>query len=177
MTHEVTIKLAPILTADRFRNPEWDRPDRILYRRDALQLLPNRSEVPFIVDHDMTHQIGVVDSFFELDWTDGLWIVARGTAVDPPAWIERYHTKASFGYFDVHIAENRVSLAWVKEVSVLSREHEPREPDACVLSIRRADTRPSPGVVASTSAVAGEVIYDKPGQVLRRYFETEIRVR
>ena len=104
VTHTVTIKLAPVLTADRFRNPDWDRPDRTLYWRGALQFLPNRSEVPLFVDHDLTRQIGVMDTFFELDWIDGEWICAVGTIGDPPAWIERHHTKASFGHWDVTAA-------------------------------------------------------------------------
>lgn len=132
MSHEVTIKLAPVITADRFRNPDWDRPDRTLYRRGSLQFLPNRSEVPLVIDHDLERRIGIVDRFFELDWTDGLWICAVGTISDPPPWIERYHTKASFGYWDVHASENRVSQTWVKEVSLLSRSVEPAEPGACV---------------------------------------------
>ena len=171
------VKLAPIVTPDRLGNPELEQPGRTMYWRNALGFLPGRSEVPLVVDHDMSRQIGVLDQLFPMDWVDGWWIVACGTVTDAPASLEKYQTKASFGHWNVHISENRVSQAWVKEVSLLSPAVEPAEPLACVLSVRPAEPKPSPAAVASDRAVAGEVIYGKPGERIVRYFETPITVR
>jgi len=56
------------------------------------------------------------------------------------------------------------------EVSILSASRRPLEPLAEVLSLHRDEE-------AAHRAAGEQVVYHEPGAMLRRYFETEIRVR
>ena len=43
MTHTVCVKLAPILTAERWDDPKWMRPDRVFYWPGSLKLIPRQA--------------------------------------------------------------------------------------------------------------------------------------
>ena len=145
MTHSALVKLAPVVSAERLNNPTWERPGRTMYWSGALRFLPNRSEIPLVVDHNMERQVGIVHELFEMDWTDGPWIVARATVVDPPSWLMAGYTEASFARWTVHSTQvgesDRVTRAFAKEVSLLCQT-EPLEPLAEVLSLRPIETKP-----------------------------------
>ena len=171
MSHTALIKFAPVLTAERWGNPEWTRPGRTFYWGGSLKLIPG-TPTPLIVDHDMDRRIGFVRELFTMPWTDGPWIVARAEITDPPAWLRTYETKASFGRWDVHATRHedgweRVTSALVKEVSLLSPGVEPSEPRACVLSFRPT--------VEPTASREGQVILGGP--TLRRSFPTKLTIR
>jgi hypothetical protein len=147
MSHEAIVKFAPVWLADRFDDPTWNRPGRTLYQRGAFQFLPGKSTVPLLVDHDDDREVGTVHELFELDWIDGPWIAARATVTDPPVWLKRGETKASFGSktYDRREIDIRgtsadiVAKAFVEEVSVLSPSVKPAEPRAEVWSYRLAE--------------------------------------
>ena len=172
MTHTATIKIAPIFTLERFDDPAW-RSDRTMYESGALSFLPGTEEIPLLISHDEQQVVGVVHELMRMEWVDGLrvgpWIVARCTVEDRPEWLGRY-TRASFGFKTLHRREvnirgtkaDVIARAIVHEVSVLPESVQPAEPLAAVVSIR---------------PIEDEVIYGKPGQVLRRYFDTKITVR
>ena len=110
-----------------------------MYWPGAPRFLPTETEIPLLVDHNMERQVGVVHELFKLYWIDGgPWICARATVTDPPIWLKRHETKASFGRRDTHstpVGESlRVTSAFVKEVSLLIAT-EPNEPLAYVLSV------------------------------------------
>ena len=42
MSHNILVKLAPILTAERWDDPNWTRPGRTLYWPGSLRLLPGK---------------------------------------------------------------------------------------------------------------------------------------
>ena len=110
---------------------------------------------------------------FQLDWTDGgPWICARATVTDPPIWLKRHETKASFGRWDIHstpVGESlRVTSAWMREVSVLSPAVEPSEPLACVLSVRPTEERIARASREPAPAPVGEVIHIPHAAVIRR---------
>ena len=48
MSTAAIVKLAPVLTAERYKNPEWERPGRDFYWSGSLALLPKR-EIPLLV--------------------------------------------------------------------------------------------------------------------------------
>ncbi len=83
MTHAVCVKLAPVLTAERWDDPTWTRPGRDLYWSGSLRLLPGKP-TPIVRDHDMDEVLGTVTELATMPFTDGLWIVARGVVDDPP---------------------------------------------------------------------------------------------
>jgi hypothetical protein len=132
MTHAVSVKLAPVLTAERWGYPKWTRPGRTFYWGGALRLLPGKP-TPLVVDHDVSRLIGTVDELFTMDWVDGPWICCRAVVDDPPCWLRKYETKASFARWDVHSTTHadgleRVTSALAKEVSLLSPATQPAEP-------------------------------------------------
>ena len=137
MTHTVCVKLAPVLTAERWDDPKWMRPDRVFYWPGSLKLIP-RQPTPIVRDHDMDDVIGTVTELFTMPFTDGEWIVARGVIDDPPSWLRQYRTKASVGYWNVHSTPHingstRITSALVQEVSLL-RDLTPAEPLAEVVA-------------------------------------------
>jgi hypothetical protein len=163
------IKFAPVLTAERYNNPKWERPGRDFYWSGSLTLLPRR-ETPLLVNHDESRQVGIVRELSVLDWTDGKWICAHVTVTDPPCWLDK-RTAASFGRIDVHAPlmgkdAKRVTSAFVKEVSLLPPGVEPAEPLAQVLWIGEAES-PAAGL-SSDRPVAGEVILGGE-RIARRY--------
>ncbi len=145
--------------------PHWTRPGRTFYWAGALKLIPDRP-TPLVVDHNMERQVGVVDRLFQMDWTDGPWICASATVTDPPCWLRRHDTKASFGRWNAHSTTHddgweRVTSALVKEVSLLI-SLEPAEPLACVMSLREK----APAPVGDVAYGDGSVIRRPIGQVL-----------
>ena len=174
MTHTVCVKLAPILTAERWDDPKWMRPDRVFYWPGSLKLIP-RQPTPIVRDHDMDDVIGSISELFTMPFTDGEWIVARGVIDNPPSWLRQYRTKASVGYWNVHSSPHvngstRITSALVQEVSLL-RDLTPAEPLAEVVLVRRAPA----GAPPSPAGAAPGVFYGGP--TLRRYFEAPISVR
>jgi hypothetical protein len=57
MTYTATLKFAPILSVERLNNTTWERPGRTLYWSRSLKLLPGRTEIPLLIDHDMSRQV------------------------------------------------------------------------------------------------------------------------
>ena len=145
VTYTCTLKIAPILTLERFNDPAWTR-RRSLYEAGGLQFLPGKATVPLLVDHDEGREIGVVDNLWRWDWTDGPWVVAHATVAAPPSWLKR-GTRASFGFAVLHRRELNISgtqadviaRAIMQEVSVLSPATTPAEPCAEVLSMPHRD--------------------------------------
>ena len=170
MTHSAVIKLAPILTAERWDDSAWTRPGRTFYWPGSLRLLPGKP-TPLVVDHDMSRTIGTVNELTRMDFVDGPWIVARGVVDDPlPSWVRTYRTKASFGSWRVHATTHadgweRVTKAIVKEVSLLSPALEPAEPLAQVVLVQRSTSTPTN---RASAMPADGVIHTPPGATLRR---------
>ena len=175
MSHNILVKLAPILDADRWDDPTWTRPGRTLYWPHSLRLLPGKP-TPLVVDHDMERVFGTVTGLSTMPFTDGQWIVAGGVVDDAPSWLKTYRTKASFGHWTVHSTPHangceRVTSAIVQEVSLL-RDHQPAEPLAAVVLLRHA-----PAAVSSQApaGAAPRVFYGGP--TIRRYFPATFTVR
>jgi hypothetical protein len=165
-TYAALIKIGRLVTADVLHDLKNGNasPDRF-YARGALQLL-RREGVPVVVDHSMDCRIGVVHGLVEFEDTDGCWVWARARITDPPPWL-RKGTRCSFGSLPIH----RGGLGWihsafVKEVSVLSANHEPVESRAHVARLER-ETSSAAGVLPS-DPVADEVIHHAYGSVIRR---------
>ena len=150
--HTVCVKLAPVLTAERWDDPKWMRPGRAFYWNGALRILPARP-TPIVIDHQMDD--------IEIDFVDGPWIVARGVIDDPPDWLQPHRTKASVGYWKVHSSPHvngstRITSAIVQEVS-LPRDLTLAEPLAEVALLQRA-TAPSSATRASALPAGDQVI-------------------
>ena len=164
MTYDALIAIAPLLDAKRFRNPEWERPGRDSYWGGSLKLLPR--EIPLLVNHEDNRQIGVVRSLFELDWSDGKWVVADANVTDPPEWLRR-GTPASLSRINVHATPTaegaeRVTSAYIKEVSLLSPGVKPAEPLAQIVPLKA-----EPVARRHQAQPQGEVTYGH-GQLLIR---------
>jgi len=176
VSQDAIIKLAPLITPERWKNPEWERPGRDFYWSGSLALLPKR-EIPLLVDHDVERQVGVVRELSGLDWVDGRWIAAHVTVTDSPGWLSK-DTAASFERYDVHAPPidaggKRVGRAFVSEVSVLSPSVMPAEPLARVLWFGEQE---SPAAASATAA--GEVLEPLRAQRIVRHNVGEvIRVR
>ena len=172
MSHNISIELAPILTAERWDDPKWMRPDRVFYWPGSLKLIP-RQPTPIVRDHHMDDVIGTVTELFTMPFTDGEWIVARGVVDNPPSWLQPHRTKASVGYWNVHSTPHingstRITSALVEEISLL-RDLTPAEPLAEVVLLQRSTTPSSaPATRASALPAGDEVIYSPPDAIIRR---------
>jgi hypothetical protein len=147
MTHVALIKFAPLHTLERRNDPRWTRPGRTLYEPGALKFLPSVSEIPLLVDHDYSRRVGTVHELFRMEWIDGPWICARATVDDPPAWLRKHDTKASFEhrtYDRSTFYPDLIRRALVSEVSILSPSVKPREPLAQVVHLRESVAAPPP---------------------------------
>jgi hypothetical protein len=160
---EASIMFAPLHAVERHNDPRWNHPGRTLYEQKAIRFMPGVIEIPLLVDHDKTQQVGVVDLLYRLEWTDGPWMVASATVHEPPAWLTKHDTKASFSFIALSrgsfTACEHVMDAFVREVSILSPGTEPAEPLARVLRLAPVDEPPN-------RTPAGEVIYG--GGIIRR---------
>jgi hypothetical protein len=109
-----------------------------LYAREGLRWLPSESDVPLVVDHDKSQEIGRVSSITPIDWMGDKWWAAFATVTERPSWLER-GTGASFEYLPLHKMELNgwefVRSAIVREVTVTSPSHQALDPGAKVLSI------------------------------------------
>jgi hypothetical protein len=171
---EASIMFAPLHTLERHNDPTWNHPGRTLYEGRGLGFKPSVSKIPLLVDHDDERRVGTVHAIHRMEWTDGPWMVAYATVHDPPRWLRRYDTKASFGFSAMWRGTftecEHIMAALVNEVSILSPGTLPAEPLARVLSlrpIRRSD--------ATTPGPAGEVIYGGP--IIRRNIGQVLGVR
>jgi hypothetical protein len=73
VTYDIFVKFAaPVFTFDRFNDPKWARPGRTMYEREALRVLPGKTSIPLIVDHDDGREFDTID-----------WVEGRGST--PPA--------------------------------------------------------------------------------------------
>jgi hypothetical protein len=110
----------------------------------------------------MRREVGVVDGIYELDTADGLWVFASARVTDPPAWLKK-GTPASYGFWPYHRSVGGwIHKSWLKEVSILSSAHEPKQPLARVTVLERVADSPAAERTTSRQAV-GEVIHHKPG--------------
>jgi hypothetical protein len=169
MSHTALIKFAPIFTIERFDDPAWNRPGRLMYEARALRFLPGEESVPLVVDHEESSVVGTVHApMFKMDWIDGPWICARATVNTPPSWLER-GTRASFDFrapdrrkINIHGTCAEV-IAWavVREVSVLSAAKKPVEPLAEVLSYSPSE-EPSSRAAVPDRSVARETDEYRP---------------
>ena len=146
MSHTALIRFAPLVTVDRINDPKWRRPGRTLYDHGALTMLPGRTSVPLIVDHDEKRVVGSVRSFSRQDDTDGPWLVAHATVDRCPAWLRKYDTKASFEYIGARQTQDFgceiTRHGWVTEVSLLSPGAIPAEPLAKVVGLWSTEASP-----------------------------------
>jgi hypothetical protein len=118
---------------------------------------------------------------------DGPWLAARASLGEPPCWMRRSETKASFGSKPFGRASytecDLIAGAFVEEVSVLICQT-PKEPLAEVLLLKRASS-PAARDASSSRTGGGDGYQLKPGEtwihtpraVVRRYYDTEIMVR
>ncbi len=141
--YTAVIRFAPLTTLERVNDPDWKRPGRTMYDFGSLTLMPDHDTCPLIVDHNHEREVGVVTSLMRWDDETGPWLAALATVTDPPVWLKRDETKASFGFkpagtsrdvFDCEILRRGL----VTEVSILSPSVKPAEPLAKVLSLRRS---------------------------------------
>ena len=156
MTHTALIKLAPVANRERTSDPAW-KGRTMLWRTNSLQLLPRTEGVPLLLDHNPESQLGQVEALFPLEWHDGAWVCCRATLTDPPSILKAGRTRASFGRHGVHEHDDRITQAFVSEVSLLVAT-EPLEPRAELVSLRRIES--------TTAARAVEI--PSTGQPIRR---------
>ncbi len=133
-----------------------------LYARDGLRWLPAASDVPLVVDHDPSREIGRVTSISVIHGFGGRWWAALATVTKKPYWLKR-GTGASFEFIALHRMElngwDFVRSAIVREVTVTSPSHEPRDPGAKVLTIGPSREKP---------AAEGVMFHERPGTIIRR---------
>ena len=142
VTYTCTLKIAPILTLERFNDPALDAPTVAVRggRPSSSYLAKRLSRCSSTTTRAV--RLGVVDNLWRWDWTDGPWVVAHATVAAPPSWLKR-GTRASFGFAVLHRRELNISgtqadviaRAIMQEVSVLSPATTPAEPCAEVLSV------------------------------------------
>lgn len=167
MTHDVLIRLARLINADALRDIDDGKiPAQRYVQRGGLRL--REEGVPLLVDHDRSRRVGTVYRVLEFADTTGLWVWAKATVEDPPGWL-RAGTRASYGSHAIHQSDRGWKhSSFVSEVSVLSSDHEPVEPLACVARLERSTSSPAAGT--SDRLAAGDtVIYHQPGERIVRY--------
>jgi hypothetical protein len=144
-----------------------------LYAREGLRWLPRESDVPLVVDHDKSQEVGRVSSISVIDWMGEKWWAALATVAERPSWLKR-GTGASFEYLPLHkMGLNGwefVRSAIVREVTVTSPSYEARDPGAKVLSIgavpataRHASRHWPAGTIVRTLADGSEEITHSHG--------------
>jgi len=165
-----SIMFAPLHTVERHNDPKWNHPGRTLYEQKAIRFMPGVSEIPLLVDHDKSQQVGVVDMLYRLQWTDGPWMVANATVHDAPPWLRKEDTKASFSFIALwhgtFTACEHVMDAFVREVSILSPGIKPAEPLARVLRLAPVDEPPSPASAGEIIHGGAKIVRPSIGQVL-----------
>ena len=135
---------------------------------------------PVVVDHNLDRVVGHVRNLYVAEDVDygtrvRKWWFASCEITDAPGWLKR-GGGVSWSWNPLHTREvgetTVVTCCLLKEISLLTPSTKPAEPLASVRLVRE-----SPAAVIASDPAVGEVIYDKPGQVLRRYFNTPITVR
>ena len=154
MSHTALIKFAPLVSAEALLDPGSVRAGRQLYDHGAFRLL--RPDLPILVDHDDSRQVGIVREVAEIADTDGDWLAALATFTDPPGWVTR-GTPVSFGYHTFRRQQigdwSRINSGLLTEISVLSQTMKPADTRARVLTFGPADD------AAARSSTAGDVVF------------------
>ncbi len=109
-------------------------------RRGALALLPGKTEVPLLVDHNDDRRIGTVHTLTRFEDTDGPWLACIAEIEDVPCWLRKNETKVSFSYKPAATSHDVFGCeisrrGYITEVSVLSPATVPAEPLAKVLTL------------------------------------------
>lgn len=127
-----------------------------MVQRGALETLTRDQEIPVVVDHDMSRQVGRVREIFVApDYQGGDWYWASVELTGPPGWLRR---DGAVSWSHVPLREQdvngttRLLRGIVKEISILSPSVQPAEPRARVEWIGEPVKRS-----------AGEVIHHPPG--------------
>lgn len=179
MTWTALVKVAPILTHERQNSPGWTRPDRWLWRSNALRILPSLATPKLCVDHDEEQVIGYVEDILRLEDVDGPWFMGRCVVTNPPGWLKR-GTPASLSSKILArstFSEDIICDGFVHEISVLSPGVRPAEPLARVeLYKRSSPAAPKPKPLSSGRSSAGEEIIHGCGRI-RRTFPATITIR
>ena len=133
-----------------------------MVQRGALETLTRDQEIPVVVDHDMSRQVGTVRELFVApDYQGGDWYWASVELTDPPGWLKR---DGAVSWSHVPLREQdvngttRLLRGIIKEISILSPTVQAAEPRARVEWIGEPVTKRS----------AGEVIQHPPGALIRR---------
>jgi hypothetical protein len=137
------IRFAPIFSGELVLDPSRRQEGRVLYQAGAFVELPGK-EIPVVVDHG-DKRIGLVRQIFRHADVGVDWHAALVDLTDPlPSWL-RVGTGASFSYIPLSRTEHngceRVLRAVIRELTLTSPTHEPREPAARVLTIQRTETK------------------------------------
>lgn len=157
MTLDAHIQFAPLATLERMNDPAWNRDGRTLYDTGSLDLLPSKTQVPLLVDHDKNRQVGIVKRLYRIEEPDGPWLCASCHVTSPPGWLTR-DTAASFEFLPVHRSSfiqpgdaDHIRKGWITEVSILSPGTAPAEPRAKVTLLEPSKPTKPAAAVASTS--------------------------
>lgn len=168
MSHTACIAFAPVRTLERANDPAWE--GRTTYYRDSLRFLPNQDTIPLLLDHDPALEVGRVTDVWPMSWEDGEWLCAHATVTDPACL--RAGMGASFGsiHAGTHADGQRVSLAYLKEITVCMRTR-PVEPAARLVTLAPESTAArtrSPTRRSSSDPAAGGTIIHTPERLLIR---------
>ena len=181
MSVSALFRLVPVYDARIINDPKLAR--SFMVQRGAFEMISRDGEIPVVVDHaDEREEANVIGRVRELyiapDVTGGVardWYFASAELTDAPGWLKR-NSGVSWSHIPLRTQDvngtTRLLRGVITEVSVLSPSVRPAESMARVVLVRSPAALPT-----SDRAVAGEVIYTPHGKPLRRYFETEIRVR
>jgi hypothetical protein len=135
------IRIGPI-----FDGEPWLPEGATYWQRGSLKPLPNRTEIPVVIDHDPDRIIGSVDEIIEWNGdADGVWLAAR-CWIDGSDW-PRKGTGASVSYRTLRQqqigAGQRILEAILDEVTV-TLEQTPVQPGARVVLVREIAAPPRP---------------------------------
>ena len=152
---DLHIQFAPLATLERMNDPAWNHAGRTLYDSGSLTLLPRKTGVPLLVDHDAARQVGLVKLLYRSEEMDGPWLCATARVTEPPSWLTR-GTPASFAFLPV--AESsfvqpgeaaHIRTGWITEISVLAPGTRAAEPRAMVTTLLPAE-QPKPATAPPT---------------------------
>jgi hypothetical protein len=86
---DVHVQIAPTATLERMNDPAWNHAGRTLYDSGSLTLLPRKTGVPLLIDHDEARQVGLVKRLYRIEEADGPWLCAAARVTAPPGWLTR----------------------------------------------------------------------------------------
>ena len=151
----------------------------LMVQPGALETVGLDEATPVVIDHDMDRQVGTVREIYIAPSVDAghvpEWFYASCDFEGPPGWL-RAGGGVSWSHIPLRTQDvngtTRLLRGVIKEISILTPSTRPAEGLAQVAWIG------SPAAsTTSDRAVAGEVIYGKPGERIVRYFKTPITVR